>query len=288
VGRGCQEAETILKRAVLLAALLSCAGALGGGPVAASDVAAALPPARPASFPELPKPPDVPVPTIATARPTSFPEARKLYLPLLSAEAKARGLPPDVADAVARIESGYNSAALGGDGERGMMQVMPPTAAMLGFKGSLAELAEPATNIRLGVSYLADAWRLANGDLCRALMKYRAGHNQERMSALSVEYCRRAKNHLASIGSPLAAGPLPAAEFGTLPAGLGGANFALPSGGGAGPQIGRVKRVGGRLVRLMPVRNAVVRQRFWAAHTARVKAIEARLPWKRGGIMAGT
>ena len=274
------------RRAVLLAAFLSCAGSSPAIlPAAAGEASAALPPARPASFPELPKPPEIPA--LAIAAP-SLPEARKLYLPMLTAEAKARGLPPEVADAVARIESGYNPAALGGDGERGMMQVMPPTAAMLGFKGSLAELAEPATNIRLGVSYLADAWRLANGDLCRALMKYRAGHNQERMSALSVEYCRRAKSHLASIGSPLAAGPLPAAEFGAVPAGLGGASFALPSGGGAGPQIGRVKRVAGRLVRVMPVRSASTSRRFWAGHIARVKAIEARLPWKRGGIMAGT
>ncbi|NNM74906.1 transglycosylase SLT domain-containing protein [Enterovirga sp. DB1703] len=199
---------------------------------------------------------------------------------MIAAEARARGLPPEVADAVARVESGYNPAAIGGDGERGMMQVMPPTAAMLGFTGSLDQLAEPATNIKLGVSYLADAWKLANGDLCRALMKYRAGHNQERMSALSVEYCRRAKNHLAAIGSPLAASPLPKPEFGTLPGGL-GPSFA----GGTNPQV---RRVAGRLVRVGRVRTARTGRAFWAAHTARIRAIEARLPWKRGGIMVGS
>jgi soluble lytic murein transglycosylase-like protein len=94
-----------------------------------------------------------------------LPGGRARYLPLLTAEANARGLPPEVADAVARVESSYNSAAIGADGERGMMQVMPPTAAMLGFRGSLQELAEPETNIRLGVTYLAHAWRLAKGDL---------------------------------------------------------------------------------------------------------------------------
>jgi hypothetical protein len=235
----------------------------------------AVPPPRPATFPELPKPPEVPAPSVGA---TALPDGRKLYLPMITSEAKARGLPPDVADAVARIESSYNPGAVGGDGERGMMQVMPPTAAMLGFKGSHAELAEPATNIRLGVSYLADAWRLANGDLCRALMKYRAGHNQERMSALSVEYCRRAKTHLAAIGSPLASAPLPAAEFGTVPGGLGSV-FARGPG---------VRRVAGRLVRTGPVRTARSGRSFWAAHAARIRSIEARLPWKRGGIMAGT
>ncbi len=236
-----------------------------------------LPPARPPLMLDAPKQPEL----AASAAPLpGMPEGRKLYLPMIAAEAKARGLPPEVADAVARVESGYNPGAIGGDGERGMMQVMPPTAAMLGFKGTAAELAEPATNIKLGVSYLADAWKLSNGDLCRTLMKYRAGHNQERMSALSVEYCRRAKSHLAAIGSPLAAGPLPEAEFGTVPGGL-GPTFA----GGANPQV---RRVAGRLVRVGRVRTARTSRSFWASHTARIKAIEARLPWKRGGIMVGS
>jgi hypothetical protein len=51
------------------------------------------------------------------------------------------------------------------------------------------------------VSYLAKAWRLAGGDLCQALMKYRAGHSSREMSSLSVEYCRRARVHLAAIGA---------------------------------------------------------------------------------------
>ncbi|MDB5559716.1 MAG: Lytic transglycosylase catalytic [Enterovirga sp.] len=258
--------------ALAAACLLLCTGDLA----LASE--RPLPPARPDSFPDLPVPPAVP--PAATAVSPTLPEGRKLYLPLIAAEAKARGLPPEVADAVARVESGYNSGAVGGDGERGMMQVMPPTAAMLGFKGTAEQLAEPATNIRLGVSYLADAWKLANGNLCRALMKYRAGHNQERMSALSVEYCRRAKSHLASIGSPLAAGPLPQAEFGAVPGGLGPV-FA----GGATP---RVRRVAGRLVKVGAVRTPRTSRSFWAAHGARIRAIEARLPWKRGGIMVGS
>lgn len=233
-----------------------------------------VPPARPATFPALPPPPEV---TSAAPSP-SMPGGRSLYLPLLHAEAKARGLPAEVADAVARIESGYNPAAIGGDGERGMMQVMPPTAAMLGFKGTAEQLADPATNIRLGVTYLAGAWKLANGDLCRALMKYRAGHNEERMSALSVEYCRRAKSHLAAIGSPLGAGAVPVADFNMAPKLGGQTSFKTAA------SYGRVKRVAGRLMRVMPVRDAASTRRFWAVHTARIRAIEARLPWKRGGI----
>ena len=66
--------------------------------------------------------------------------------------------------------------------------------------------------MRFGVAYLARAWELARGDVCRTLMKYRAGWGEERMTPLSVEYCRRAREHLAAIGSPLAGGALPASN----------------------------------------------------------------------------
>ncbi|MFD0466666.1 transglycosylase SLT domain-containing protein [Microvirga aerilata] len=104
-----------------------------------------------------------------------------------------------------RIESRYDPAAIGSVGEIGLMQVRPKTAELLGFQGTSAELAQPQTNLRYGVGYLAKAWRLASGDLCRTLMKYRAGHGSETMSALSVEYCRRARLHLASVGINYAA-----------------------------------------------------------------------------------
>src|ERR687894_2645738 len=97
------------------------------------------------------------------------------------------------------------------------MQVRPETAAMLGHRGGITALFEPETNVRLGVMYLARAWQLADGDLCRALMKYRAGWGEERMTPLSVEYCRRARGDLASIGSPLASGELPTVDWPETP-----------------------------------------------------------------------
>jgi hypothetical protein len=130
---------------------------------------------------------------------------RSTYLPAIAHEAEANGVPPALVDAVVRIESRYDPAAVGSVGEIGLMQVRPKTAALLGFQGTSAELAQPQTNLRYGVGYLAKAWRLASGDLCRTLMKYRAGHGSETMSTLSVEYCRRARIHLASVGINYAA-----------------------------------------------------------------------------------
>jgi soluble lytic murein transglycosylase-like protein len=169
--------------------------------------ALANPPAPP-TFPDLTPPPAI---EGLIGMPRGQTSGRRAHLALVRREAERRGLPPDVADAVAEVESAYNPRAVGDVGEIGLMQVRPETAHLLGHRGSVQALFEPETNVRLGVTYLSRAWELAKGDLCRALMKYRAGHGEEQMTALSVEYCRRARNHLASIGSPLARAPLPAA-----------------------------------------------------------------------------
>ena len=126
-------------------------------------------------------------------------ERRASVLSLIEREAQRNVLPFELADAVAFVESAYLQSAVGKAGEIGLMQIMPSTAAMLGFAGSMTQLAEPETNIRYGVEYLAIAWRLTGGDLCRTLMKYRAGHGSDVISARSAEYCRRARKHLAAL-----------------------------------------------------------------------------------------
>ena len=147
------------------------------------------------------------------------------------------------------------------------MQILPSTAAMLGFRGSNAALAEPETNIRYAVAYLARAWELADGNLCRALMKYRAGHGEDRMSPLSVTYCRRAITHLASIGSPLATGPgavLPPATTGNVR---------------RTPGIDRVGLTSGERARLRKgQRTEADIRRYEAAQAARLRALTARRP----------
>ncbi|TIN21289.1 MAG: lytic transglycosylase domain-containing protein, partial [Mesorhizobium sp.] len=74
-----------------------------------------------------------------------------------SCQASIYGLEPMLAHAVMEIESGFDPGVQGADGEVGLMQVMPATARMLGFRGSLDDLSAPATNIALGVKYLAQA-----------------------------------------------------------------------------------------------------------------------------------
>ena len=159
-----------------------------------------------ASFPLLPFPPEIG--DLIGLRQT-YAKGRNAHLALIRREAERYRLPPELADAVAQIESAYNPHASGALGEVGLMQIRPETAALLGYRGTVSGLFEPETNVYYSVAYLAGAWRRANGDLCRALMKYRAGHGEERMSAFSIEYCRRARSYLASTGSPLGEALLP-------------------------------------------------------------------------------
>jgi hypothetical protein len=141
------------------------------------------------------------------------------YREIINREATARGVPPELVDAVMAVESSHNPATVGADGEIGLMQIMPATASMLGFTGSLAELAEPEINIRYGVMYLATAWRLAGQDICTATMKYRAGHGQTRFSFLSVDYCIKVRARLSARGFPVT-GTVPQPTFGRSTGGL--------------------------------------------------------------------
>jgi len=146
---------------------------------------------------------------------------RVAFRAFAACEAMARNLPAEFALAVMEIESFFDPEARGGDGEVGLMQVMPATARLMGFRGTLDELAEPRTNIALGVRYLAGAFRLAGGDLCTTVMKYRAGHAETRFSALSVRYCLRARAILKRDGHTVT-GTVPEATFGfAAVAGLG-------------------------------------------------------------------
>ncbi|TPI26240.1 lytic transglycosylase domain-containing protein [Mesorhizobium sp. B3-1-6] len=138
---------------------------------------------------------------------------RETFKAFATCQASLYGLEPVLAHAVMEIESGFDPGVRGADGEVGLMQVMPATARMLGFRGSLDELGEPATNIALGVRYLAQANRLSAGDLCTTVMKYRAGHGETRFSVRSVNYCQRARAILAREGLDVA-GPLPVATIG--------------------------------------------------------------------------
>lgn len=90
---------------------------------------------------------------------------------LITRHAAQNGLDPNVVRAVVQQESEGNTRSVSVAGARGLMQLMPETAAMYGVKDSF----DPEQNIAAGTRHLAGLLREFNGDLPRALAAYNAG-----------------------------------------------------------------------------------------------------------------
>jgi hypothetical protein len=93
------------------------------------------------------------------------------YEPVITKAAKMHGLSPQLISAVMRVESCYDARAVSRAGARGLMQLMPATAAQLGVYDSF----NPEQNIEGGVRYLASMLKRFNHDLKLGLAAYNAG-----------------------------------------------------------------------------------------------------------------
>jgi soluble lytic murein transglycosylase-like protein len=90
--------------------------------------------------------------------------------------ARQNGVPVSLVDRVIRRESGGNAGAVSG-GNYGLMQIRLGTARALGYRGSVAGLLDPVTNMTYAVRYLAGAYRAAGGSQSRAVALYARGYN---------------------------------------------------------------------------------------------------------------
>lgn len=113
---------------------------------------------------------NIPGPSVAFRLPDGGSRRGALW-PLVEEVAKAHGLDPHLVDLVIRLESGYNPRAVSPKGARGVMQLMPQTAALYGV-GNLFDVEE---NLRGGVRYLRDLLERFGFDLAKALAAYNAG-----------------------------------------------------------------------------------------------------------------
>ncbi len=89
---------------------------------------------------------------------------------LVEQSAKAHNVDPLLVNSIIQVESNYNANAVSPKGAECLMQLMPPTARMLGVNNSF----DPGENIEAGVKYLKSLQDLYKDDRL-ALAAYNAG-----------------------------------------------------------------------------------------------------------------
>ena len=95
------------------------------------------------------------------------------YSSIIDAASKTHGVDGALVHAVITAESGYNASAVSKAGARGLMQLMPDTAARYGVR----DIHDPRENINGGVRYLRDLITMFNGNIELAVAAYNAGEN---------------------------------------------------------------------------------------------------------------
>lgn len=96
------------------------------------------------------------------------------YLTIIESASKYYKISSAMIASIIHQESHGDYAALGRDGEIGLMQIIPDTAHMMGFRGDPQELYNPSINIFTGVKYLR--FQLDRyGNLLDMIAAYNAG-----------------------------------------------------------------------------------------------------------------
>jgi soluble lytic murein transglycosylase-like protein len=131
----------------------------------------------------------LPVAPPAAAGPQPF------FRDLVEAAAKRYNMDADLISSVIAVESNFDPKAVSRKNARGLMQLLPETAAQLGVKN----IDDPAENIDAGTRYLRDLLQKYNNDLALALAAYNAGPDKVQLYgrvppyAETVSYVRRVK-----------------------------------------------------------------------------------------------
>jgi soluble lytic murein transglycosylase len=104
----------------------------------------------------------------------------RAFEPLVEAAAAAEGVPADLVFSIMREESSFQPNALSAVGARGLLQLMPETAARMAAELGLEAphvdaLYRPELNIRLGTRLLAGLLRDFSGQQAAAIGGYNAG-----------------------------------------------------------------------------------------------------------------
>ena len=110
---------------------------------------------------------------------------------LIAKHANANGVPVELAHRVIMRESRFNPAARN-RAYWGLMQIRHDTARGVGYRGPAEGLLDADTNLRYGMIYLGNAYRVASGDQRRAMGLYASGYYYEAKRKGMLAQLRRA------------------------------------------------------------------------------------------------
>jgi soluble lytic murein transglycosylase len=102
------------------------------------------------------------------------------FLEIVRRQARANRLDPYLVMGLIRQESAFNPGAISSANARGLMQLLPKTAARQARqkRGVGRRIYDPAVNIRLGSAYLASLLKMFGGSEEQALAAYNAGDSR--------------------------------------------------------------------------------------------------------------
>lgn len=139
---------------------------------------------------------------LAEAQQNSVPAAlssdQQSVAKLVEFSARQHGVDPKLALAVARTESGLETASISPAGAVGVMQLMPETARDLGVRN----INDPRENVDGGVRYLRQMLNTFNGDVVKAVAAYNAGPEAVRNYGGVPPYAET-KSYVAKVVSQL-------------------------------------------------------------------------------------
>lgn len=104
-----------------------------------------------------------------------MPYSREQIKAMIQEAAWDIGVPPEIALAQAKRESGFNPGAKGLDGERGLMQPLPSTWASVMPGVSFDAAFDPATNLQFWQRYFGSLLNQFGWDVAKALTAYNGG-----------------------------------------------------------------------------------------------------------------
>jgi hypothetical protein len=135
------------------------------------------------------------VPKVAPDGGSGLFQGLRAYAQVIRAAAERYGVETRLVEAIVQAESAGNPTAVSPKGARGLMQLMPERAALLGVRNSF----DPQQNVDGGVRHIRDLLQSFNGDVTLAVAAYNAGEGAVRSYggvppyAETREYVRRVR-----------------------------------------------------------------------------------------------